>query len=269
MVLRECGFTLKKKKEKNLSEGVPSSAKEKSNKLQREPHESLLDLYPKEILSLCIGGLAILMVSAYFVLFMTSVSQLDPYDSTISSSDGVNTNVTTDTTQWTSEEGSDYDQLPAIEDGFGELEKGTEITAFGEITYTTATEVYVVTKQTASELGVSQPSTTDASGVVSDGAGGFSWKTEYNDNPVEIGFLNMEQTKANYELVYPDDCERLKEYLDDSSYSWYKITVRTNDKEILSKDETENIVKSVFGMKLDPNRSVILYSGGVIYKVAS
>lgn len=194
------------------------------------------------------------------VLWVATVIPLDEYNPDVKSPDGISTtDVKTDEDSWSGAVGADYTELPEIIDGFGDTEKAVNMTYFGKQSYSASTTVYVITKQNPSELGIDKNKVTD------DGEGYFSWTEELNGCITDIGNIDISQSLENLNQLYAEDCERLKDYLEDKGYYWYTITYRTNSEDIVSKSDCGIIVKDIFGMKLDPSRSKILYSGGYKY----
>lgn len=194
------------------------------------------------------------------VLWVATVIPLDEYNSDVKSSDGLGTTeVKPPEDSWGGAVGSDYAELPEILDGFGDTEKAVNMTYFGKQSYSASTSIYVITKQTPSELGIEQSEVTD------DGDGYFSWSMDIDGHITDIGNIDIKKSIDSLKQLYSEDCERLKDYLNDSGYSWYTITYRTDSKDIVKKEDSGSIVKKIFGMKLDPSRSKILYSGGYTY----
>lgn len=193
------------------------------------------------------------------VYWFAVVVQLGDFSTETNSPDGL-TKVTeqTKTDNWEGAVGSDYDKLPPIEDGFGDVEKAQEVQYFGDQAYTASTTLYVITTQKPSELGI------DSKDVTEDGKGYFTWSKD----SIYAGMLDINTKKESLALLYPEDCERLKEYIDNEDYYWYTLTLQTTETDIVKKDNCGDVVKDIFGMKLDPSRSVILYSGGYVYKKA-
>lgn len=195
-------------------------------------------------------------------LWIMSASQLEEYNTETSTPDGIvevkePVSVTQD---WQGAVGNDFEKLPEVVEGFNKDKKPLVIPSFHNQNYTASTSVYVLTKQTPAELGINQNS------ITQDGKGYFTWGVGYNGHNIEASRFDPEKSKKDWQKIYSDDLERLKEYINDKDYSWYSLTYSTDDKDILSQKDSTELVRSVFGSKLDPNRSIILYNYGTLFK---
>lgn len=210
----------------------------------------------------CILTACIAFWGLYILLWCLTVSQLEDYNPAVNTPDGIKASEVSQGSgniDWEGGQSEDYTKLPEIQKGFGDVNTPTEIGYVGMQDLKSRTNLYVLTKQSPAELGIEKEE------VTLDGKDGFSIDTDIDGQRVHVGKVDITDMIASWRDTYPDDYARLKDCVEDKSNVWYEVVYNSEKEDVIKQDKVDFILRGVFGKKLDPERTTILYCGGATY----